>query len=350
LNINKHLLIIVKNRLTLTPGANRISLVNSGGQFLSIDRETLLNIYKKMLLTREFEEKAAGLFAEGKIHGTTHLYIGEEAVAAGVCSALEPDDYITSTHRGHGHCISKGMDVRPMMAELLGRETGCSKGRGGSMHMADIKNKNLGENGIVGGGCPIAAGAALALKKKGTGAIAVCFFGDGASNEGSFHEAANLASVWKLPVLFVCENNRYGMSMSAQKSMNIKDIEVRAQSYGFPGKTVDGNAAVAVYEETKAAREYVKNNGPMLLVCETYRISGHSKSDKNAYRSKEEIAGWRKKDPIKRLKRYLLDNGFTAEDTAAVEKQAAGEIAEAVEFAEKSPHPSVDTITDNVYA
>lgn len=303
-----------------------------------------------MLLTRKFEERAAELFAKGKIHGTTHLYIGEEAIAAGVCAALEPYDYITSTHRGHGHCISKGMDVRPMMAELLGRETGCSKGRGGSMHMADIKNGNFGENGIVGGGCPIAVGAALALKKKRAGGIAVCFFGDGASNEGSFHEAANLAAVWKLPVLFVCENNRYGMSMSVNKSMNIESIEVRAQSYGFPGKTVDGNDAAAMFEAAKAAREYVRSSGPMLLVCETYRISGHSKSDKNVYRSKKEIADWQKNDPIKHMEQYLISSGFAAEEIEALEKQAAVEIDEAAAFALSSPYPSVDTITDNVYA
>lgn len=303
-----------------------------------------------MLLTRKFEEKAAELFAKGKIHGTTHLYIGEEAVAAGVCAALGPGDYITSTHRGHGHCISKGMDIRLMMAELLGRETGCSKGRGGSMHMADIKNRNLGENGIVGGGCPIAAGAALAVKKKGEDAIAVCFFGDGASNEGSFHEAANLASVWKLPVLFVCESNGYGMSMPTDRSMNIKNIEARAQGYGIPGKTVDGNDAAAVYEEAKKAREYVKDNGPMLLVCETYRISGHSKSDKNVYRSKKEIAEWQKNDPIKHMNRYLLENGFTAEEALTLEKEADGEIEGAIRFAENSPFPSIDTIFENVYA
>lgn len=317
---------------------------------LGKDRELSLSIYKNMLLQRRFEEKAAELFAEGRIHGTTHLYIGEEAIAAGVCAALSPDDHITSTHRGHGHCIAKGMDISSMMAELLGRETGCSKGRGGSMHMADIKNGNLGENGIVGGGCPLAVGAALALKKKRKDAIVVCFFGDGASNEGSFHEAANLAAVWKLPVLFVCENNKYGMSMSVDRSMNIDRIEVRAQSYGFTGLTVDGNDAVAVYEETLKAKGYVKQNGPMLLVCETYRISGHSKSDKNVYRSKEEIADWQRKDPIKRMRQYLLENGFAVEDIETAEKQAALEIEAAAAFAQASPYPSVDTITDHVYA
>lgn len=303
-----------------------------------------------MLLTRRFEEKAAELFAKGQIHGTTHLYTGEEAVAAGVCAALKPGDYITSTHRGHGHCISKGMDIKAMMAELLGRETGCSRGRGGSMHMADIKHGNFGENGIVGGGCPIAAGVALAAKKKRLGNITVCFFGDGASNEGSFHEAANLASVWKLPLLFVCENNQYGMSMSVQRSMNIIDITVRASSYGFPGSAVDGNDAAAVYEAAIEAREYVTENGPMLLVCNTYRIAGHSKSDKNVYRSKGEIDAWRRKDPIKRMERYMLENGFSAENIEAAQRQAAEAIEEAVRFAQSSPYPSVDSIMDNVYS
>jgi pyruvate dehydrogenase E1 component alpha subunit len=317
---------------------------------LKPDKHTVLGIYNKMLLSRMFEEKAAELFAKGQIHGTTHLYTGEEAVATGVCAALEPQDYITSTHRGHGHCISKGMDIKTMMAELLGRETGCSRGRGGSMHMADIKNGNFGENGIVGGGCPIAAGVALAAKKKGLGNITVCFFGDGASNEGSFHEAANLASIWKLPLLFVCENNMYGMSMSVEKSMNISDIAVRAQSYGMPGQSVDGNDALAVYEAALEAREYVRQNGPMLLVCNTYRIAGHSKSDKNVYRSKSEIDAWRRKDPIKRVERYMLENGFSAEELEAAKAEAAGTIEEAVRFAQSSPYPSLDTIADYVYS
>jgi pyruvate dehydrogenase E1 component alpha subunit len=317
---------------------------------LTPNRDTVAGIYNNMLLTRKFEEKAAELFAKGQIHGTTHLYTGEEAVAAGVCAALEPADYITSTHRGHGHCICKGMDIRTMMAELLGRETGCSRGRGGSMHMADIKNGNFGENGIVGGGCPIAAGVALAAKKKRLGNITACFFGDGASNEGSFHEAANLAAVWKLPLLFVCENNQYGMSMSVEKSMKISDITVRASSYGFPGLTVDGNDAIAVYEQASEARKYVKENGPLLLVCNTYRIAGHSKSDKNVYRTKGEIDAWRKKDPIKRMESWMLQNGFAAEEIEAAERRAAEAIEEAVRFAQGSPYPSVDTIMDNVYA
>ncbi len=317
---------------------------------MSPDRNTISTILKHMYLTRKFEEKAAELFAQGLIHGTTHLYIGEEAVAAGVCAALEPTDYMTSTHRGHGHCISKGMSLSSMMAELLGRETGCSRGRGGSMHMADISGGNLGENGIVGGGCPIAAGAALAAKKKGNGNIAVCFFGDGASNEGSFHESANLAAVWDLPLLFVCENNRYGMSMPVERSMKIEKLETRASSYGMPGKTVDGNDAAAVYLAAKESREYVKEKGPMLLVCDTYRISGHSKSDKNVYRDEREIEEWRRKDPIIRFEAYMLESGFSCDDIDTIDKETTEEIDEAVRFAKNSPYPSVEGIMDDVYA
>jgi len=312
--------------------------------------DMMARIYMKMLRTRRFEESCAELFAKGLVHGTAHLYIGEEAVAAGVCSALRKGDYITSTHRGHGHCISFGMDTSAMMAEYLGRETGCCKGRGGSMHMFDIKNGNLGENGIVGAGCAIAAGAALAAKKRGTGAVAVCFLGDGATNEGSFHEAANLAAVWKLPLLFVCEDNKYGLSMPSNKAMNIGDISKRASSYGFPGKTIDGNDAMEVYGQALCAREYVAQNGPMLLVCDTYRICGHSKSDKNAYRTDDEIETWRKKDPIMRMRKIMLESGFAEAELVCMEEKAAREIEEAVEFAVNSPYPRPETVCDNVYA
>lgn len=310
----------------------------------------MAQIYMKMLRTRRFEESCAELFVKGLVHGTTHLYIGEEAVAAGICSALQKGDSITSTHRGHGHCISFGMDTSAMMAEYLGREAGCCKGRGGSMHMFDIENGNLGENGIVGGGCAIAAGAALTHKKRGNGAVAVCFLGEGATNEGSFHEAANLSSVWKLPVLFVCEDNKYGMSMSSDKSIKVKDISLRALSYGFPGKTIDGNDAMEIYTEALAAREYVRDNGPMLLVCDTYRISGHSKSDTNAYRTKEEIASWRKKDPITRMKKIMAASGFSENELKCIEEDARREIENAVEFAINAPYPSPETVYDYIYA
>ncbi len=216
--------------------------------------------------------------------------------------------------------------------------------------MADIAGGNLGENGIVGGGCGIAAGAALAAKRKGKGAVAVCFLGDGATNEGSFHEAANLASVWELPLLFVCEDNGYGMSMPVSKSMNINDIAERAKSYGIPGRTIDGNDAIEVYREATEAREYVKENGPMLLVCKTYRVSGHSKSDKCVYRTKEELEEWKGRDPIACMEKYMLEAGFAQEELGEIELRAAQGIEDAVRFAQQSPDPSVDTIYDDVYA
>lgn len=316
-----------------------------------ISKETLQDMYLKMLLTRKFEEKVAYFFSMGMVHGTCHLYVGEEASAAGVCCALDEKDLMTSTHRGHGHCISKGIDLNKMMAELLGKATGLCKGKGGSMHLADIEHGNLGANGVVGGGQPIAVGAGITTRMKKIDRIIVCFFGDGSTNEGSFHESLNLASTWKLPILFVCENNLYGMSTSTKRSMNISDISQRAVSYGIPGKSIDGNNAVEVFEETVKAREYVKENGPMLLVCETYRQSGHSKSDANVYRTKDEMAFWKTKDPIILLSKYLVENKYFSEDElVAFDKQTNSQIETAVEFAKSSPYPSMDTIMDDIYA
>jgi pyruvate dehydrogenase E1 component alpha subunit len=313
--------------------------------------DLLLNMYHNMLLTRKFEEKVAYFFSMGMVHGTTHLYAGEEAVAAGVCAAMKPEDLMTSTHRGHGHCISKGIDINRMMAELLGKEAGYCKGKGGSMHIADLERGNLGANGVVGGGLPIAVGAALTTRMKKINRIVVCFFGDGATNQGSFHESLNLASVWKLPVLFICENNQYGMSTSVKRSMNIADISVRASAYGIPGKSVDGNDALNVYENALEAREYVKQNGPMLLVCETYRHMGHSKSDACVYRSKEELAEWKMKDPIDRLAKYLVENQYKTEiECEALEKKAMDEIEAAADYAKKCAYPSQDTLLEDVYA
>jgi pyruvate dehydrogenase E1 component alpha subunit len=316
-----------------------------------IDKDKMLEMYEKMLLIRKFEEKVEQFFAMGKVHGTTHLYIGEEATAAGVCCAAEPEDMIASTHRGHGHCIAKGIDINLMMAELLGKEVGYCKGKGGSMHIADLEQGNLGANGVVGGGIPLAVGAGITTKMKKIDRIVVCFFGDGATNQGTFHESLNLASIWKLPVLFVCEDNKYGMSMSRYISMNVEDIAVRASSYGIPGKTIDGNDAVAIYEETRSAHEYVRKNGPMLLVCNTYRYLGHSKSDANVYRTKNEIAEWKVNDPIKRFRTYLLENKMQSEsEIKEIEERAKKAMEDAVNFAENSPYPSIDTIMDDVYS
>ncbi|NLT97989.1 MAG: thiamine pyrophosphate-dependent dehydrogenase E1 component subunit alpha [Christensenellaceae bacterium] len=311
----------------------------------------LAEMYNKMLLIRSFEEKALSLFKSGTMHGTMHPYIGEEATAVGVCCALEPQDIISSTHRGHGHVIAKGIDINRMMAEFMGKQDGYCRGRGGSMHIADIEGGNLGANGVVGGGIPLAVGAGLTTLMKRMNRIVVCFFGDGASNEGAFHESLNLASLWKLPVLFVCEDNKYGMSTHRSRSMAISDISVRAASYGMPGETVDGNDAIAVYEAAKKARAYVRSSGPMLLVCDTYRYCGHSKSDTNKYRTAEEIEVWKKKDPIERMRAYLIDRGFfTAEELDAMAEAARQRIEDAVAFANNSPYPSPDTVAQGVYA
>lgn len=316
-----------------------------------ISKEKYREMLEKMLLTRRFEEKVSYFFSMGMVHGTTHLYIGEEAVATGVCSALKKEDLIESTHRGHGHCISKGIDLNRMMAELRGKETGYCKGKGGSMHIADLERGNLGANGVVGGGIPLAVGAGLTTQLKGIDRVVVCFFGDGATNEGSFHEALNLASVWKLPILFVCENNKYGMSVPQSHSMNIEDISLRAQGYGMESVCVDGMDVLAVYEATQKAIEKVKKDGPMLMVCDTYRYLGHSKSDANVYRTKEEIAEWKQKDPIKNFEQYLVSNNiFTQEEIDAIEKDTRQQIEDATAYAEASAFPSIDTIEDDVYA
>lgn len=318
---------------------------------MDIEKSKLKEMYMKMLHIRKFEEKVAYFFSLGKVHGTTHLYLGEEACAVGACCALEEKDLITSTHRGHGHCIGKGIDLNRMMAELLGKETGYCKGKGGSMHIADLDRGNIGANGVVGGGHAIAVGAALALRMKKSDQAVVCFFGDGAANEGSFHESLNLASIWKLPVVFFCENNMYGMSMPASKAMNIENVAQRAAAYGIPGKVLDGNDVLEVYRATLEAKDYVRRNGPVLLEAKTYRWLGHSKSDANVYRTKEEIAEWKKKCPIKRFRKYLEEEGiFDSGQLEAMERQAAEDIEKAVEFAEQSPYPSLDTICDDVYA
>ncbi len=316
-----------------------------------LSAQELVKMYDTMLTIRAFEEKVAYFFSRGMIHGTTHLYIGEEATAVGVISNLTDKDLITSTHRGHGHTIAKGIDINRMMAELLGKEDGYCKGKGGSMHIADLTRGNLGANGIVGGGIPIAVGAGITTKMKKIDRAVVCFFGDGALNEGSFHESVNLASIWDLPVLFVCENNQYGMSMSRRKSINVEDLAERAKAYGIPGESVDGNDVLAVYNAAAKGVDYVKKKGPMLIISETYRYMGHSKSDANRYRTKEEIAEWRQKDPIQRLRRHLLENGLADEKLLAEREAAAKQtIEDAVAFAEASPEPKLEDILDDVYA
>ncbi|MEM8742963.1 MAG: thiamine pyrophosphate-dependent dehydrogenase E1 component subunit alpha, partial [Pseudomonadota bacterium] len=272
--------------------------------------DALREALRKMYLIRKFEEGAEQSYMRGLIHGTMHLSIGQEASAVGACMGLSDADTITSTHRGHGHCVAKGADVGRMFAEFFGKEEGYCRGRGGSMHIADIAKGNLGANGIVGGGLPIAVGAALSAKRLGTGAVTVCFFGDGANNEGAFHEALNMAAIWKLPVVFLCENNRYGMSTSTERSTAVASIADRAAAYAMPGRSVDGNDLSAVAEAVDAAVARARAGaGPSLVETLTYRWRGHSKSDRNRYRSKDEIAAWMEKDPIPRFADMLVGHG-----------------------------------------
>lgn len=318
----------------------------------TIPKAQKIEMLTKMLLIRAFEEEAEKLFMRGLLHGTMHLSIGEEAVAVGAIFALEKTDYITSTHRGHGHMIAKGGDIKKMFAEFLGRDTGYCHGRGGSMHIADVSLGNLGATGIVGTGIPIATGAALALKLQKRNNIVLSFFGDGAANEGMFFESLNMAAVWGLPEIFLCENNMYAMSSSVKKFVPTKNIADRACAFGIPGIVVDGMDVMSVYNAVKEAAQRAHNGeGPTLIEAKTYRYKGHSKSDKNLYRTKEEIEEWEKRDPIKRYKESLLRSGeITEEEVEQIENKIGKEITEGVEFAINSPEPSIDSIMKYVYA
>lgn len=313
--------------------------------------EQLKEALRKMYLIRKFEEGAEDCYTRGLIHGTMHLSIGQEASAVGSCMALKDDDQITSTHRGHGHCVAKGADVSKMFAEFFGKETGYCKGRGGSMHIADVEKGNLGANGIVAGGIPIAVGAALTSKRLKTNKVVLCFFGDGANNEGAFHESLNMASIWKLPVVFICENNKYGMSTSIERSTSVSNISDRAVAYSMPGVTVDGNDLSAISEAvTNAVARARSGEGPSLVESLTYRWRGHSKSDRNRYRTKEEIADWMSKDPIVRLSTLLQEHAIlTDQDVVELERSVDQEIADAIEFAKESPAPLIDEVTRDVY-
>ncbi len=319
---------------------------------LGADAGTATRTLTAMWQIRRFEEAVDDLFARGLMHGTMHLSIGQEASATGTCFALRDDDAITSTHRGHGHCIAKGADLERMMAELLAKETGYCRGRGGSMHIADVATGNLGANGIVAGGIPIAAGAGLAYRLQGLDRVVVSFFGDGAANEGAFHEAVNLAAIWKLPVIFLCENNKYGMSFSTEKSFAIENISERAVGYGIPGVTVDGNDVEAVHEVvTQAVDRARAGEGPTLVEAVTYRWKGHSKSDKNLYRTKQEIAEWRDRDPIARFEAVVLERGVL--DRAALDEirdRATQDIRSAVRAANAAPDARPDDLLEAVFA
>ncbi|MDR1932309.1 MAG: thiamine pyrophosphate-dependent dehydrogenase E1 component subunit alpha [Spirochaetales bacterium] len=318
---------------------------------MKLTKEKLQDMYLRMRKIREFETKAMGLFAEGKIPGFVHLYLGEESAATGVCFCLRDDDFITSTHRGHGHIIAKGGDLKFMMAELFGKETGYCKGKGGSMHIADRTKGILGANGIVGAGHSIAAGAGLSISCRKTDQVCVCFFGDGSTNQGTFHESMNLASIWKLPVVFVCENNNYGISMSQARHQAIKDIADRAASYGVPGIAVDGNDVLAVYEAaSEAIARARKGLGPTLIECKTYRQRGHFEGDAGAYKPPEEQKEWLEKDPIPRFVKFLTENGFSAKELEAIDASVGQEIAAAIKFAEDSPYPAVEKTVEDIYS
>ena len=321
-------------------------------ELAALDQATLSRALKKMHLIRRFEETAEASYARGLIHGTMHLSIGQEASAVGAILPLRPDDYILSTHRGHGHCIAKGADPARMLAEFFGKENGYCHGRGGSMHIADIESGNLGANGIVAGGLPIAVGVGMSIKAQKQDRICMVFFGDGAANEGAFHEALNMASIWKLPVVFICENNKYGMSMDIANAMAVPNVADRASAYAMPGVAVDGNDLPAVAAAASSAIERARTGaGPSLLECKTYRWRGHSKSDRNLYRTKEEIDAWRKRDPIRLLEAELVAQGrLEAAEVAAIEKAAARQIEDALEFAKASPDPDPLQLTRDVYA
>ncbi|WP_430674605.1 thiamine pyrophosphate-dependent dehydrogenase E1 component subunit alpha [Lysinibacillus pakistanensis] len=322
-------------------------------QELGLDNQDLKKMLYDMILIRKFEETLKQLYQQGKIHGTMHLCIGQEATAVGACFPLNNEDKITSTHRGHGHSIAKGTDVNKMVAELLGKVTGHCKGKGGSMHIADMKVGNLGANGIVAAGLPLGVGAALTSKMKELGYVVLCFFGDGATNEGAFHESLNLASIWKLPIIFFCENNLYGMSGSIKEMTNIESIAVRGSSYGIPSETINGNNILEVIKATQDAVERAKQgNGPTLIEAETYRWEGHSRSDARKYRTREEEKEWKKaKDPIDAFKEILVSNNVINENEfIELNEKAQNQMKEAVEYAEKSDDPSLDTLMTDIYA
>jgi len=307
---------------------------------------------RQMLEIRGFEDKVYELLGRNVISGASHLYAGQEAVAVGACAALGPDDVITSTHRGHGHCIAKGGELPKMMAELCGKSTGYSRGRGGSMHIADVAGGNLGATGIVGGNIPVATGAGLAIKMRGEPRVVLCFFGDGACNNGVFHESLNMAGLWRLPVVYIIENNLYGMSVSTKRACAVSSISDRASGYGMPGVTVDGQDVLAVREAVREAVARARaDEGPTLIEAQTYRYYGHSRSDPRKYRTREEEDHYRtERDPITLFKRRLLDEKTaSAGELEALEKSVAGAIEAATAFALESPYPDQSELYDFLY-
>ncbi|MBI2963516.1 MAG: hypothetical protein HYY35_07160 [Deltaproteobacteria bacterium] len=319
---------------------------------MELSRERLLDTYRTMRTIRSFEQTLNELSQAGRVPGFLHLYAGEEAVAAGVCATLGADDYVTSTHRGHGHSIAKGVDLNAMMAEIFGKRSGVCKGKGGSMHIADLGKGMLGANGIVGGGIPLAIGAALSAKVRKTGSVAVAFFGDGATNQGAFHESVNIASILKLPVVFVIENNGYGEATPVAYHVNIPDLAARAVSYGIPGVVVEGMDFFDVFDKARAAVERARRGeGPTLMECKTYRYFGHYVGDPLTYRTKEEGEKVRAtRDPLDAFEKRVVSSGkVTTSELRAADDQVARAIAEAVKFAEASPAPELADLLTDVY-
>jgi TPP-dependent pyruvate/acetoin dehydrogenase alpha subunit len=316
--------------------------------------ELLHQIYRTMVKIRAFEERIHQEYCLGNVRGMLHISVGQEAVPAGACAALRKEDFVTSNHRGHGHCIAKGGDIRLMAAEILGKETGYCRGKGGSMHIADPDIGIIGANGIVGAGLTIATGCGLSSRMRGDGQVAVCFFSDGASNQGTFHESLNMAAIWKLPVIYLCENNLYAVTMRQTRAQAIVDIAVRASGYGMPGEVVDGNDAAKVYEAVSAAAARARaGEGPTLLEAKTYRHFPHCETEPPGlgYRTPEEEAFWMARDPILLLGRRLMDEGLaTAEDLARVQAEILAELEEALAFAKASPEPALDAVWEGVYS
>lgn len=318
-----------------------------------IPKEKLLHMHRLMLDIRNFDNKVNQMVKKGQVPGMTHFSVGEEAANVGAIAAIGQQDFITSNHRGHGQSIAMEIDLNGMMAEIMGKATGTCKGKGGSMHIADLDNGNLGANGIVGGGMGMAIGAALTQKMKNTGKIVLCCFGDGACNEGTFHETLNLASIWKLPVIFYSINNFYGISTPIKNVINVDYNYQRASAYGIPGHFIeDGNDIVAVYEKMQEAVEYVRNgNGPVLVESVTYRWFGHSTSDPGKYRTKEEVDSWKKKDPIVKFRNYLVDNNLaTVQELDELDVLSKTAVEDAVKFALNSPEPSYESAFEDIFA
>ena len=318
-------------------------------------KEQLADFYKTMLTIRRFDEEVFEFYKKGMMAGLAHLYIGEEAVATGVCAALKEDDYIGSTHRGHGHLVARGADLNRMMAEILGKETGYSHGKGGSMHIMAMDKGILGANGIVGGEIPIATGAAYTIKYKGTDQVAVSFMGDSATNEGTFHESLNMAAAWDLPCIYIIENNLYGISVDIRDVTNTPDLAVRAKAYDIPGVTIDGNDVIEAYETTKkAVKRAQEGKGPTLIECKTYRWNGHHVGDAATYRKRKsptEKEDWMKKCPFKALKEAILQDGrFKENELTTLEQQVETVIQEAVQFAADSPYPDASEAFTDVFA